>query len=104
MIHDCDKADSAHAHRAADLPEPNVLIVNPENHHSHAAYLLTAPVARHSASRVEPLRYYAAIERGIARRLGADRQYTGLIAKNPLHSDWIVEWRRDEPYTDMTHG
>lgn len=106
MIHDYDRADSARAHQTAGLPEPNVLIVNPENQHSHAAYLLAAPVARHSASRVEPLRYYAAVERGIARRLGADRQYTGLIAKNPLHPGWIAEWRRDEPYSlgDLAAG
>jgi hypothetical protein len=39
------------------------------------------------------------VERGIARRLGADRRYTGLITKNPLHADWQVEWRRDQPYT-----
>src|SRR5262249_1073970 len=39
------------------------------------------------------------VERGIARRLSADRRYTGLIAKNPLHADWRVEWRRAEPYT-----
>ena len=31
--------------------------------------------------------------------LGADKHYVGLIAKNPVHSDWFVEWRRDEPYT-----
>jgi hypothetical protein len=48
---------------------------------------------------VEPLRYFAAVERGFARRLGADRRYTGLILKNPMHPDWRVEWRREDPYT-----
>jgi hypothetical protein len=39
------------------------------------------------------------VERGIARRLAADRLYAGLITKNPVHPYWRVEWRRDEPYT-----
>ena len=28
-----------------------------------------------------------------------DRQYRGLIGKNPLHSAWRVEWRWEQPYT-----
>ena len=51
------------------------------------------------AARVEPLHFYGAVERGIARRMGADRRYSGLITKNPVHPHWRVEWRREEPYT-----
>ena len=36
----------------------------PENGHAHSAYLLAAPVARHSASRIGPLHFYGAVERG----------------------------------------
>jgi Replicase family/Primase C terminal 1 (PriCT-1) len=57
------------------------------------------PVARHAAARIEPLNFYSAVERGIARRIGADRYYSGLITKNPVHAYWRVEWRRDAPYT-----
>jgi hypothetical protein len=64
----------------------------------HSAVLLAMPVARHAAARVEPLHFYGAVERGIARRIGADRHYTGLITKNPVHAHWRVEWRRDEAY------
>ena len=99
MPHDIDRADAYFAHRDANLPEPNFIAINPENGHGHCAILLAVPVARHSASRIEPLRFYGAVERGIARRLGADRGYAGLITKNPLHPHWRVEWRRDEPYT-----
>jgi hypothetical protein len=60
---------------------------------------LGTPVARHSAARVAPLRLFAAVERGIARRVGADRQYGGLIGKNPLHRAWRVEARREQPYS-----
>ena len=80
-------------------PEPNFMAINPENGHGHSALLLTIPVARHAAARVEPLHFYSAVERGFARRLGADRHYSGLITKNPVHPHWRVEWRCDQPYT-----
>jgi hypothetical protein len=99
MLHDIDDPSAYFAHRDANLPPPNIIIFNPANGHAHSAYLLASPVARHSAARLAPLRFFAAVERGIARRLGADRQYRGLIAKNPLHADWRVEWRRHAPYT-----
>jgi hypothetical protein len=99
MPHDIDHSGAYFAHRDANIPEPNVIAINPENGHAHCAVLLTTPIARHSAARIRPLRFYGAVERGIARRIGADRQYSGLISKNPLHADWKVEWRRPEPYT-----
>lgn len=99
MCHDIDRSDAYYAHRDAVLPAPNVVMINPQNGHAHAAYLLATPVARHSFARLAPLALYAACERGIARRIDADRRYAGLIAKNPLHADWKVEWRRDQPYT-----
>jgi hypothetical protein len=98
MPHDVDRRDAYFAHEDGNLPPPNVIIINPRNGHAHCAYLLTTPIARHSAARLAPLSFYAAVERGIARRLGADRCYTGLIVKNPLHAAWKVEWRREQPY------
>lgn len=99
MPHDIDHASAYFAHRDANLPEPNFIAINPENGHGHSAVLLAMPVARHRAARNEPLHFYAAVERGIARRMGADRRYSGLITKNPVHPHWRVEWRRDDPYT-----
>ena len=87
------------AHRDAYLPPPNAIVINKANGHAHALTLLATPVAKHSAARSKPLEYLAAVERGMARRLDADRAYTGLIAKNPLHDHWAVEWRREEPYS-----
>ena len=86
MLHDIDRSDAYFAHADACLPPPNIIALNPENGHGHSAILLATPVARHSASRLAPLRFFADVERGFARRLGADRRYTGLIAKNPLHA------------------
>lgn len=99
LTHDIDRPGAYFAHDDANLPPPNVIMVNPSNGHAHGAYLLATPVARHNFARSEPLRFYAAVERGIGRRLESDRSYAGLIAKNPLHADWLVEWRHNEPYT-----
>jgi hypothetical protein len=86
-------------HVEAMLPPFNVVMVNPANRHAHVAYVLDVPVGRHDAARLKPLTLLAAIERGPTRRLGSDRGYSGLLVKNPLHPHWIVEWRRDAPYS-----
>jgi len=41
----------------------------------------------------------AAIEHVLAKRLGADMGYAGLITKNPTHSDWLTIWHQIEPYS-----
>ncbi|WP_223953197.1 replication initiation protein, partial [Aeromonas caviae] len=38
-----------------------------------------APLARTNAARLKPLRYLAAIEHVLAKKLGADMGYVGLI-------------------------
>ena len=99
MPHDIDHRGAYHAHRDAILPPPNFIAINPDNGHAHCAVLLALPVARHAAARIEPLHFYSAVERDIARRIGADRHYAGLITENPAHDHWRVEWRRDQAYT-----
>jgi hypothetical protein len=99
VVHDLDFRGAALAHEEGNLPPPNFLAINRNNGHAHAAVLLEVPVARHAAARTKPLEYLAAVERGLARRLGADCAYAGLIAKNPLHDWWDVHWLRNEPYS-----
>lgn len=99
VVHDLDFRGAALAHEEGNLPPPNFLAINRKNGHAHAAVLLEVPVARHAAARTKPLEYLAAVERGLARRLGADCAYAGLIAKNPLHHWWDVHWLRNEPYS-----
>lgn len=99
MSHDIDHSDAYNAHRDANLPPPNFIAINPENGHGHCAVLLATPVSCYDASHVEPLRFYSAVERGITRRIRADRHYVGLITKNPLHPHWRVEWRCNRPYS-----
>ena len=85
MPHDIDRADAYFAHRDANLPEPNFIAINPENGHgiARSCWRCRSHVIRRRG--IEPLRFFGAVERGFARRLGADRHYVGLITKNPLH-------------------
>ena len=100
LVFDIDRPDGYTAWEEAGLPPPHWISVNPENGHVHIGYILAAPVARGSAARFGPLRYLAAIEHVLAKRLGADMAFSGLYAKNPLHSDWLTEWHDHiQPYS-----
>ena len=95
---DIDRADAIIAHEDAYLPPPNFIAQNPETKHTLSAYCLKVPVQNFARSHSSPLHFVAAIERGLRRRLGADPNYAGVLAKNPLHPDWRVHWH-DTPYT-----
>ncbi|MGN5174429.1 replication initiation protein, partial [Aeromonas sp. 102P] len=84
---------------AQECRAPHWIAINPENGNYHLGYLLAAPVARTNAARLKPLRYLAAIEHVLAKRLGADMGYVGLITKNPVHSDWWTVWHNHAPYS-----
>ena len=99
LVFDLDKPDSYHAWQDAGLPAPHWISVNRTNGHAHIGYMLATPVARTSAARQKPLRYLAAIEHVLAKRRGADMGYSGLITKNPTHSDWLTVWHQIEPYS-----
>lgn len=96
---DIDRPGAYYAAEDANLPSPNVVMVNRANGHAHAAYLLATPALKHSNAHLEPLKYLASIQRGFTNRLDADKRFVGLIVKNPAHADWFVEWRRDQPYS-----
>lgn len=97
LLFDIDRRDALFASEDAVLPIPTVTMVNPQNGHAHFAYRLKSPVTKFSPA-TSALRYYAAVERGIRRRLDADPHYSGLIAKNPLSDRWRVTWGPPEPY------
>ncbi|MGU5699909.1 replication initiation protein, partial [Aeromonas allosaccharophila] len=99
LVFDVDTSDGYEAWKDAGLPAPHWISVNRTNGHAHIGYMLATPVARTSAARQKPLRYLAAIEHVLAKRLGADMGYSGLITKNPTHSDWLTVWHQIEPYS-----
>ena len=80
------------------VPSPNILCINPKNGNAHLFYLLKTPVRTAPDASDKALRYCAAIERALCERLGADQGYAGLVAKNPLHSDWYTMPLRSEGY------
>jgi hypothetical protein len=98
LIFDIDRPDAHEAASMARLPEPTFVAVNPANGHGHLAYLLAVPVGRFDAANRKPIRYLADVQRGMSRRLGADQRYSGLLVKNPLHPDWLTEWRSSVPF------
>jgi hypothetical protein len=99
MPFDVDRPGAYYAADDANLPPPNVIMVNRANGHAHMNWLLTTPVAKHQFAQLKPLKFFAAVQRGITRRMDADRHFAGDLIKNPAHPDWLVEWRRPEPYT-----
>lgn len=99
LVFDVDMPDGYHAWLDRGLPTPHWLSVNRTNGHAHIGYMLATPVARTSAARQKPLRYLAAIEHVLARRLGADIGYAGLITKNPIHEDWLTVWHNIPAYS-----
>ena len=90
LVFDLDYNGAAVAWQDANLPAPTWTAQNPANGHAHVAWGLDVPV--HINGRVEPIRYAAAVEAAYSHALRADAGYSGLMAKNPLHSAWRVTW------------
>lgn len=80
------------------LPPPNFLVINPKNYHAHVFYELSTPVYTTNFARDKPLRYLASIEYALREIWQADRGYSSLISKNPLHESWKLVQLRQEPW------
>ena len=98
MVFDLDMDDSHGRVADSGIPAPTYIAINRQNGHAHAAWQLLEPVTNFSTSRQSPVSFYRAVERGMTRRLGADRNYTGFISKNPMHPKWEVDWQASAPY------
>ncbi|SSI90041.1 Replicase [Acinetobacter baumannii] len=81
------------------VPEPNLVVENPENGHAHFLYKLQTPVYLHDSASRKPINYLNAIYSEIRELLGADKAYTGLMSKNPLHDCWKTQELKVEPYS-----
>lgn len=99
LVFDIDRAFEYEEWRDLGLPVPHWVSWNRQSLRCHVGYILATPVARTSAARQKPLRYLAAIEYVLSRRIRADMGYVGLLTKNPTHSDWLTVWHQIEPYT-----
>lgn len=98
LIFDIDKEQAGLAWEDAGLPQPTWVAVNPDNGHAHIVYGLSIPVKTADPSHIKALRYLAAIYDAMATAMGADKQYSGLLTKNPTHSNWHTYWGCRVPY------
>jgi len=98
---DIDTEGGGAAWIEAELPAPNLVVVNPRNGHAHLVYLLGAWVQTDfsDARRFKVVRYAAAIERAYTAALDADPAYTGRFHHNPLSDAYVTKIGRDAPYS-----
>ncbi len=85
--------------REVDLPQPIWCVGNAKNGHAHLIYGLKYPIYTTSAAHLRPLKWLAAIESAMRRKLRADPMYSGLISKNPWSNKWLVSQTGNLLYT-----
>lgn len=98
MVFDCDHEDAYGSWEKANLPPPNMVVTNKENGRGHLFYFLRT-VCTSDAARIAPIRFLSNIEAAYGQKLGADFNYSGLIAKNPLSDRWRTHQFHGKPHT-----
>ena len=96
---DVDRTGAAIDWSDRNAPAPTLTITNPENGHAHLLYALETPVRTAPDGKMKPLRYAAAVENALRKKLEADEGYSGLICKNPNHGHWKIAVWQPELYT-----
>jgi len=96
---DVDRVGAAIDWSDRNAPAPTLTITNPENGHAHLLYALETSIRTAPDGKIKPLRYAAAVENALCKKLDADTGYSGLICKNPNHSHWKIAVWQPEPYT-----
>jgi len=98
---DIDTEGGGAAWIEAELPAPNLVVINPSNGHAHLIYLLGAWVQTDfgDSRRLKVVRYAAAIERAYTAALGADTAYAGRFHHNPLSCAYVTKIGREAPYS-----
>jgi len=96
---DVDRIGAAIDWSDRNAPAPTLTITNPENGHAHLLYALETSIRTAPDGKIKPLRYAAAVENALRKKLGADTGYSGLICKNPNHSHWKIAVWQPELYT-----
>lgn len=90
LVFDVDTSDAAYHWYDAEAPAPNIAVINKVNGHAHLIYGLETSIRTAPDGSSKALRYAAAVEGALRRKLNADVNYGGLICKNPLHDRWSV--------------
>ena len=96
---DLDYKGVEKAHERAGIAAPNLIMLNPASGHGHSLHKLANPVTYSEKTRIIPIRYCADIQRGMIRRLDADKAFAGHLLKNPLSEQWEVIHLHDKAYS-----
>lgn len=74
--------------------KPTMIVLNPENEHYHAYFELETPVLLGDKANPKPQKWLRSIIKRLITLFGADPNYAGLVAKNPLHRAWQISPRK----------
>lgn len=96
---DVDRLGAAIDWSDRNAPAPTLTITNPENGHAHLLYALKTSIRTAPDGKIKPLKYAAAVENALRKKLDADAGYSGLICKNPNHGHWKIAVWQPELYT-----
>lgn len=96
---DVDRLGAAIDWSDRNAPAPTLTITNPENGHAHLLYALKTSIRTAPDGKMKPLKYAAAVENALRKKLDADSGYSGLICKNPNHGYWKIAVWQPELYT-----
>lgn len=91
LTYDIDRPAGALAWEDGNVAPPTLTVTNPANGHAHLLYGVDVPIVTSEAGRAGPIRFAGALDVAYADALDADRGYSGLICKNPLHPYWRVD-------------
>lgn len=98
LLFDLDEENCFFKFEDVGLPVPHFITKSPNSGRCHYGYILKSGICKTQQARLKPLKYAAAVENGIAKKLGSDRGYVGLITKNPLNSHWSPYWSGADLY------
>jgi len=90
LVFDVDRPGAVMAWDDGHLAPASWTAMNPENGHAHLGYEIDIPICTTNNGSHKALRYAGAVEAAYRDNLGADRGYSGLYCKNPLHPKWRV--------------
>ncbi|EEN2167583.1 TPA: replication initiation protein [Salmonella enterica subsp. enterica serovar Give] len=98
LLFDLDKKNSFYTFEKVGLPIPHFITKTPKTGRCHYGYMLKAGVCKTQQARLKPLKYAAAVEMAMAKKLKADLGFAGLITKNPLNDHWSPFWSGADLY------
>ena len=103
IVLDCDSRESvALAYATVEgwgpVPRPNVVARRRASGHVHLGWNLRIPVFRGAKARPRPLAMLGRIAEHYAEAMRSDKGYVGVLSYNPVHSDYLSEYPRLEPF------